>query len=100
MFRALSESGRNALAQHKSAKKRARQTLKRRARNRHVTSTLRTAVKTARAALEGEDADATQTAVRTAESHLRRAASKGVIPAKRASRQISRLARAASRSSA
>jgi small subunit ribosomal protein S20 len=100
MFRALSGSGRNALAHHKSAKKRARQTLKRRARNRHATTTLRTAVKSARKALDGDDADATRAAVRSAESHLRRAASKGVIPAKRASRQISRLARAAGRDGA
>lgn len=100
MFRALSESGRNALAHHKSAKKRARQTLKRRARNRHVTTTLRTAVKQARTALAGDDPAAAKTAVRSAESHLRRAASKGVIPAKRASRQIARLARAAGRAEA
>jgi small subunit ribosomal protein S20 len=97
MFGALSESGRNALAQHKSAKKRARQSLKRRDRNRHITTTLRTAVKKARKAFQGDDTEVTQTAVRSAESHLRRAASKGVIPAKRASRQISRLARAAGR---
>ena len=82
------------MAHHKSAKKRARQTLKRRARNRHVLTTLRTAVKKARTALEGDDAEATQAAIRGAEGQLRRAASKGVIPAKRASRQISRLARA------
>jgi small subunit ribosomal protein S20 len=100
MFRAFSESGRNALAQHKSAKKRARQSLKRRDRNRHITTTLRTAVKKARKAFEGDDAEATQSAVRSAEAHLRRAASKGVIPAKRASRQISRLAKAAGRANA
>jgi small subunit ribosomal protein S20 len=81
------------LAQHKSAKKRARQGLKRRARNRHVRGGMRTAVKAAHEALAKGDVAATETAVRSAEGTLRRAASKGAIPKKRASRQISRLAK-------
>ncbi len=81
------------MATHKSARKRARQSIRRRARNRHVRSTVKGAVKSARGALESDDAAAAQTAVRTAEGALRRAASKGVIPRKRASRQIARLAR-------
>jgi small subunit ribosomal protein S20 len=50
---------------------------------------VRSAVKAARAA---QPADA-QTALRDAERAIRRAASKGVIPKKRASRQVSRLAK-------
>ena len=88
------------MANHKSAKKRARQTVKRHARNRNITTSERTAIKKARKAFEGDDAEVSQTAVRSAESHLRRAASKGVIPAKRASRQISRLAKASGRANA
>ncbi len=81
------------MATHKSARKRARQSIRRRARNRHVRSSVKGTVKRARGALESDDAAAAQTAVRTAEGALRRAVSKGVIPRKRASRQISRLAR-------
>jgi small subunit ribosomal protein S20 len=81
------------LANHKSAKKRARQSLKRRARNRHVRTGLAGVVKTARTALAGDDATATTTALRAAESSLRRAASKGVISKKQASRRVSRLSK-------
>jgi small subunit ribosomal protein S20 len=83
------------LANHKSARKRARQSQRRRARNRQQHSRVRTALKRARTALAQGDAETLPDAVRSAESLLRRAASKGVIPRKRASRQVSRLARAA-----
>jgi small subunit ribosomal protein S20 len=79
------------LANHKSAKKRARQALKRRARNRHRISGVRTAVRRAREAMAGDDPESAGTAVRNAESQLRRAASKGVIPKTRVSRQVARL---------
>lgn len=85
------------MAQHKSAKKRARQSLRRRARNRHVRSRVKRAVKQARTAIAEGDGPAAGGALRNAESVLRRAASKGAIPKKRASRQISRLARHAQR---
>ena len=75
------------MANHKSAKKRARQDLKRRARNRENRTRVKGAIKSARQALASGDADATQAAVRHAESELRRAASKGSIPRKRASRK-------------
>jgi small subunit ribosomal protein S20 len=79
------------LAQHKSAKKRARQSVKRRVRNRGVRSAVRTGVKNFRTGVDaGED---TTASLRSAEGLIRRAASKGVIPKKRASRQISRLAK-------
>jgi small subunit ribosomal protein S20 len=85
------------VATHKSARKRARQSIRRRARNRHVRSSVKGAVKRVRGAFESDDAAEAQAAVRGAEGVLRRAASKGVIPKKRASRQISRLARRANR---
>ncbi len=87
------------MATHKSARKRARQAIKRRARNRQQRSHVKSAVKASGAATAAGDAEAASQAVRSAESVLRRAASKGAIPKKRASRQISRLARSAHRAS-
>jgi len=86
------------VANHKSARKRVRQTAKRRTRNRHVRSGLRSALKSARSAVSEGDAEKVPTALREAESALRRASSKGVIPRKRASRLVSRLVRSAARS--
>ena len=83
------------MATHKSAQKRARQALRRRARNRQVRSQVRTAVKVAREAVASETREGVVESIRSAEGLLRRAASKGVIPKKRASRQVSRLAKAA-----
>jgi small subunit ribosomal protein S20 len=83
------------LAQHKSAKKRARQSLKRRARNRGTRNAVRTRVKAFRA--DSEAAEDTTASLRSAEGLIRRAASKGVIPKKRASRQVSRLVKQANR---
>lgn len=82
------------MAHHKSAKKRARQSPKRRARNQSARSGVKTAVKKVRGAVEAGDGEAARQALTRAESLIRRAASKGVIPAARANRQISRLARA------
>ena len=87
------------MAQHKSAKKRARQEVKRAALNRGVRSSVKTAMKRARAAAEAGDAEQTTAALRAAEGLLRRAASKGVIPEKRARRHISRLAKRAHQAS-
>jgi small subunit ribosomal protein S20 len=81
------------LAHHKSAKKRARQSLKRRARNRHVRSRISGVVKTARNAIASGEAEAAGSAVHAAERTLRKAASKGVISKKQASRRVSRLAK-------
>lgn len=88
------------MARHKSAKKRARQDERRRLRNRQVKSRVRKAVKEARAAVAGGgDPAAIRQSLSEAERELRRAASKGVIPKKRASRSVARLARSASRAS-
>ncbi len=81
------------MANHKSAKKRARQTPKRTERNRSTRSRVKSAVKSARSALTAGDAGDAATALKTAEGVLRRAASKGAIPKKRASRSVSRLAK-------
>jgi small subunit ribosomal protein S20 len=81
------------MANHASAVKRNRQRITRTARNRAAKSTLSTEVKKARTALTAAPKDAV-TLVKTATSSLDRAASKGTIPAKRASRVKGRLAAA------
>jgi small subunit ribosomal protein S20 len=94
MFRAPRRSPETALASHKSAEKRARQDAKRRERNRNVRARTRTVLKNVREAIESGSGDPMARA-REAESALRRAATKGVIPKRRASRLASRLARRA-----
>lgn len=85
------------MANHKSAKKRARQTLRRNARNRHERSRVRTAVKKLRAAIDEGDSETAANELKTAESLIRRAATKGILPKQRASRTVSRLNKAANR---
>lgn len=97
MFRGPRSPEIDALANHKSAAKRARQDAKRRDRNRTVRARTRTVIKSVRADLEQGAGDPVARA-REAESALRRAASKGVIPKRRASRLVSRLAKRANRS--
>jgi len=81
------------MANHVSAEKRNRQRIKRTDRNRAAKSTLRTEIKKARGAIKAAPADA-GSVVRSAESKLARAASKGIIPRKRASRVAGRMAAA------
>ena len=85
------------MANHKSAAKRARQSEKRRVRNRGVKSHVATLVKRVRAATRDKDASAAARHLTEAERALRKAASKGVIPRERASRHVSRLARSVAR---
>jgi small subunit ribosomal protein S20 len=87
------------MAQHKSAEKRHRQSLKRRSRNRHYRTTVRNAVRRARSAAEGKEADA-PSQVLQAERLLRKAATKGVLHAKTVSRTVGRLARLLNRTQA
>ena len=87
------------MARHKSAQKRARQDVKRRERNRTLRSRTRSVVKSLRAELEAGAAGLDEK-LREAESALRKAATKGVIPKRRASRQVSRLAKAKNRATA
>ncbi|MDQ2643070.1 MAG: 30S ribosomal protein S20, partial [Myxococcota bacterium] len=74
------------MANHASADKRNRQRIVRTTRNRAVKSAVRTAVKKARSAIQGGDAKAAAAPVKEASKALARAASKGVIPARAASR--------------
>lgn len=79
------------MANIKSAEKRWRQNIKRRARNRMVRSATRTYVKDARLAIEDGDVQESAEAVREAISALDRAVSKGVIHRNNAARRKSRL---------
>jgi small subunit ribosomal protein S20 len=81
------------MANHASAVKRNRQRIKKTAHNRAAKSALRTDIKKARTALRGAPKDAANL-VKVATSALDRAASKGTIPDKRASRLKGRLAAA------
>ena len=81
------------MANHKSALKRARQSIVRKKRNTHIKSTMRTHVKRFRAAVEAGDADDAAEKLKVAERAIRKAASKGVIPQRRASRSVSRLSK-------
>lgn len=76
-----------------SAKKALRQNAKRRLLNRSQRSTLRTALKKARAAVAGNDAAAATEAVRVLTKRLDQAAAKNVIHKNAAARTKSRLAR-------
>lgn len=82
------------MATHVSALKRARQNEKRRLRNRHIKSTINTAVKKVREAIEKKDVERAQKALRKAISLIHKARSKGVFHKNTSSRKISRLTRA------
>ena len=79
------------MANHPSAEKRNRQRIKRSLRNRSVKSAVRTLVKRVRAALESQDTAKAAEALKVAVVALDKAASKGVVHVKSASRQVSRL---------
>ena len=73
-----------------SAQKQTRKMIVRRARNRAAMSALRTAVKTARAAVDGKSKEA-EVQVKSAISAINKAVSKGLIKKQTGSRYVSRL---------
>lgn len=79
------------MANHKSAEKRNRQRLKRRARNVFHLSTMRTYIKRLRKAVEGGDVEAAKENLPLALRAIGKAASKGVIHRNTASRYASRV---------
>jgi small subunit ribosomal protein S20 len=82
------------LANTKQALKRHRQSLKARTRNRVVKSHVKNAVKDVHAAIDARDKDQARAALQKANAVLDKAASKGVIHWRKASRRISRLSKA------
>ncbi|GAB6176796.1 30S ribosomal protein S20 [Desulfobaculum senezii] len=79
------------MANHKSAIKRHRQSLKRNARNRTVKTRIKNVVKAVRQAVESNDKEQAQSALKSATVLLDKAASKKVLHARTAARKISRL---------
>ncbi|MBL8954935.1 MAG: 30S ribosomal protein S20 [Myxococcaceae bacterium] len=80
------------MANTRSAQKRNRQALKRRARNLSIRNSVKTAIKKAREAVAGGDKTKAAEAIKNATRMLNRAATRGVVHARNASRRVSRLA--------
>ena len=78
------------MANIKSAQKQNRKMIKNRARNRAAMASLRTAVKTARTAIDGKAADAANL-VKSAVAVIDGAVTKGILKRQTASRYVSRL---------
>lgn len=78
-----------------SGLKKHRQSLKRKERNNEVLSRLKTLSKKANAAMESGDAAKSEGALKTLESALDKAASKGIIHKKNASRNVARFSKRA-----
>lgn len=81
------------MANHKSAIKRHRQSLKKRDQNRNIRSAVRTSVKSTKEALEKGDAKEAQLLLKKAISTISKAGVKGSLHKRNAARRISRLAK-------
>jgi small subunit ribosomal protein S20 len=81
------------MANTKSAKKAARQTVRRTVTNKARRSRMRNSVRKVEEAIASGNRDAAQAALREAEPVLARTAQKGVLHRKSASRKVSRLAK-------
>lgn len=82
------------MANHKSALKRHRQSIKRNQRNNMVRTRIKNVVKEVRSAVEANDTELAATSLRRATVILDKAATKKVIHARAAARRISRLSAA------
>ncbi|MBV6631649.1 MAG: 30S ribosomal protein S20 [Alphaproteobacteria bacterium] len=80
------------MANHKSAKKRIRQTERRTAVRRIRISTIRTYVKQVEQAISGGDQSAAQEALKVAQPHMQSGVTHGVLHKNTVARKISRLA--------
>ena len=81
------------MANHRSAKKRIRQTARRTAVNRNRISRIRTFVKKVEEAIESGNKEAAATAYRAAQPEIHRGVTKGVLHKNTAARRLSRLSR-------
>lgn len=81
------------MRKNKSAIKRARQSEKRRLRNSHVKSTMKTHIKRVISAMENKEKESLDAVLRTTVSYINKAATKGVIHKNTAARKVSRLSR-------
>lgn len=81
------------MANHKSAIKRHKQSLKNAARNRAIRSRVRNAVKNVRTAVQAGDQELAAKNLQVATSIIDKASTKGTVHWKNASRKIARLAK-------
>ncbi len=81
------------MATHVSAIKRARQNERRRLRNLHIKSTVKSYIKRVREAIEKKDIEGAEKALHKAIPIIQKAHSKGVLHKNTSSRKISRLTR-------
>lgn len=88
------------MGQLKSGIKRHKQSLKKRARNRHIRSTVKTAVKDVRTAVEDRAVEKAAEALSEAVSVIQRAGSKGVLHKKTVARKVARLSKAVHKAAA
>lgn len=88
------------MANHKSAEKRARQTVKRAARNVSIRSSVKTAIRKLREAIASGDAEAIGSQLAVTSRAVRKAASKGVMHPRTAARRVARMVVAANKARA
>ncbi|WP_147821535.1 30S ribosomal protein S20 [Salidesulfovibrio onnuriiensis] len=88
------------MANHKSALKRHRQSLKRNLRNRIAKTRIKNTVKAVRQAIEAGDTAQAQEALKTASSMLDKAGRKNIVHSRNAARRIARLQVAVNKMSA
>lgn len=81
------------MANHKSAEKRARQTIKRTQRNRFYRTRLKNITRAVREAVEAKDKEAALNALKIANQDIHSFVSKGFLKKETASRRVSRLAK-------
>ena len=79
------------MASHLSAIKRAKQNEKRKFRNLHIESTIKSAIRKVKEAVERKDVEGAQNALSKAISLIQKACSKGVFHKNTSARKISRL---------
>ena len=81
------------MATHKSAEKRSKQTVKRQERNMAIKSKVKTNIKTVLSAVEDKDQAGAVSSLSKAIPEIAKAAAKGILHKRNASRKISRLTR-------
>jgi len=79
------------MANHKSAAKRAKQTIVKTERNRFYKTRIKNVTKAVLTAIETSDKEAATTAVKTANSYFHHCVSKGILKKATAARKVSRL---------
>ena len=90
-FSASTTKEKQTLAIHKSTIKRARQSEKRKQRNKSALSTMKTMVKKVYTSMEGKESQEITESLRVATSYIDKIADKGIIHKNKAGRIVSRL---------